>query len=114
MLISNLGGGVRSLIMRPLFAVFLAVAAAVASPAFAQATVPPVPDMSSRIPAPLPPPPQPPEIYGPGHPYQPQVFQPPHLNTFSDRVARCLHQGSAGGLRGGKISAYTRACANDN
>jgi hypothetical protein len=103
--------------MRPLFALVLAIVGAVATapvPALAQATVPPIPDMSSRIPAPLPPPPQPPEIYGPGHPYQPQVFQPPHLNTFSNRVTRCLHQGSVGGLRGGKLQAYTRACANDN
>jgi hypothetical protein len=109
------GGGVRSQAMRPLLAILLAVAAAVATvPARAQVTVPAVPDMSSRIPAPLPPPPEPPEIYGPGHPYQPQVFQAPHLNTFSSRVTRCVHQGSVGGLRGGKLSAYARACANDD
>ena len=101
--------------MRPLLAVLLAVAAAVATaPVSAQVTVPPVPDMSSRIPAPLPPPPEPPVIYGPNNTYQPQVYTPQHLNTFSDRVTRCVHQGSTGGLRGGKLSAYARACANDN
>ncbi len=88
--------------------------AATGVPAFAQGIPPNVPDMSSRIPKPLPPPPGPPEIYGPGHPYQPQVYQPPHLNTHSDRASRCLHQGSVGGLHGGKLQAYARACANDN
>jgi hypothetical protein len=103
--------------MRSLFALFLAIMGAVVTapvPAFAQAAVPPIPDMSSRIPAPLPPPPGPPVIYGPNNTYQPEVFAPPHLNTFSDRVTRCVQQGSAGGLRGGKFSAYTRACANDD
>jgi hypothetical protein len=78
-------------------------------------SVPPVPDMSSRIPAPYQPPPPPPPVNGP-LPYRqqtPQVYTPPRLNTFHDRVTRCVHQGSAGGLHGGTLQEYVRSCAND-
>jgi DNA-binding transcriptional LysR family regulator len=92
----------------------LLLAAASASSALAQ--VPPGlpnPDLQNRIPAPLPPPPQPPIINGPlSQSPPPGVYQPPRLNTFSDRTAGCLQAGSAQGLRGRKLDAYTRRCAN--
>ncbi len=73
----------------------------------------PNPDLQNRIPAPLPPPPQPPIINGPlSQSPPPGPYQPPRLNTFSDRNAACLQAGSANGLRGGKLDAYTRRCAN--
>jgi hypothetical protein len=75
----------------------------------------PNPDLQNRIPAPLPPPPQAPVINGPlGQGPPPGVYMPRRLNTFSDRVTACLHDGSAYGLRGSKLDAYTRACANAN
>ena len=73
------------------------------------------PALENRIPAPLPPPPQPPIINGPlqqGPP--PGVYVPPRLNTYSDRVIGCQHQGSADGLRGKRLQAYVRNCANAN
>jgi hypothetical protein len=101
--------------MRRLFAIVLMLGCAIAiAPVSAQGIPPLIPNQQNRIPAPLPPPPEPPVIYGPNNPYVPQVYMPPHLNTFSDRVSHCLQQGSSGGLRGGKLSRYTRACANDN
>jgi hypothetical protein len=85
-----------------------------APPAVAQ-LAPPPPELQNRIPAPLPPPPQPPIINGPlGQSPPPGVYQPPRLNTFSDRTVQCLHEGSASGLRGRKLSAYARSCANAN
>lgn len=73
----------------------------------------PDPNLQNRIPAPLPPPPQPPVINGPLSQSPPQgVYTPPRLNTFSDRTRNCLHQGSGAGLRGADLDAYTRACAN--
>jgi hypothetical protein len=75
--------------------------------------VPPPPDLQNRIPAPLPPPPQPPVIGGPlGQPAPPGVHQPPRLNTHSDRTGRCLQEGAGYGLRGRKLDAYVRDCAN--
>jgi hypothetical protein len=92
-----------------LFACALAV-----SPAFAQ-LAPPPPELENRIPAPLPPPPQPPIINGPlGQSPPPGVYQPPRLNTHSDRTTRCLHEGAGYGLKGSKLNAYARACANAN
>jgi hypothetical protein len=86
----------------------------ISGPAGAQ-IIPPVPDLQSRIPAPLPPPPEPPIINGP---YQqappPGVIIPPRINTFGDRVTRCTQQGAEARLRGGRLSRYTRACANDH
>jgi hypothetical protein len=73
----------------------------------------PNPALENRIPAPLPPPPQPPIINGPlAQSPPPGVYIPPQLNTYSDRATSCLHQGSVRGLRGRKLDAYTRACSN--
>lgn len=73
----------------------------------------PNPDMRSRIPAPLPPPAQPPIINGPlSQSPPPGGYRPPQLNTFSDRVTACVHQGASAGLKGGDLDAYTRSCAN--
>ena len=41
-------------------------------------------------------------------------MSPPRLNTHSDRVTGCLHQGRADGLRGKRLQAYARDCANAN
>ena len=85
-----------------------------ASPAAAQLSPPP-PELQNRIPAPLPPPPQPPIINGPlGQSPPPGVYQPDRLTTHSDRTVACLHEGSGYGLRGRKLQAYARACANAN
>ena len=40
------------------------------------------------------------------------MYLPPRLNTHSDRTAACVQEGSSHGLRGRKLDAYTRACAN--
>jgi hypothetical protein len=70
------------------------------------------PALQNRIPAPQPPPAQPPIINGPlSHSPPPGVYTPRRLNTFSDRATSCLHEGSSYGLRGRKLDAYTRACA---
>src|SRR5262245_14813350 len=56
--------------------------------------VPTPPVLENRIPAPLPPPPQPPIINGPLQQAPPPgVYVPPQLNTQSDRVVGCQHQG---------------------
>ena len=74
--------------------------------------IPPPPALENRIPAPLPPPPQPPIINGPlGKAPPPGVYMPPRLNTYSDRVTGCLHQGRVDGLRGKQLQAYARDCA---
>jgi len=85
------------------------------APAFAQ-ILPQVPNLENRIPAPLPPPAQPPVINGPlsQGAAPPAIAQPPNLNTFSDRATGCVAQGGSAGLRGGELDAYTRECANDN
>jgi hypothetical protein len=38
------------------------------------------------------------------------VYVPPRLNTHSDRVVGCLHQGRSDGLRGRRLDAYVRDC----
>jgi DNA-binding transcriptional LysR family regulator len=90
------------------------IAAVAAGAAVAQ--VPPGlpnPDLQNRIPAPLPPPPQPPIINGPLSQSPPAgTYLPPRLNTHSDRTTTCLQEGSGYGLRGRKLDAYARACAN--
>jgi len=58
------------------------------------------PELQNRIPAPLPPP--------------PGVYQPGRLNTHSDRVTSCLQEGAGYGLKGSKLNAYARSCANAN
>jgi len=86
----------------------------IAPPAAAQ-FLPHPPELENRIPAPLPPPPQPPIINGPlGQSPPPGVYQPGRLDTHSDRTLRCLHAGAGAGLKGAKLDAYTRACANAN
>jgi hypothetical protein len=90
-------------------------ACVLAAPPAAAQFVPPPPELQNRIPAPLPPPPQPPVINGPlGRSPPSGVYQPERLNTHSDRTVRCLHEGSGYGLRGRKLDAYARACANAN
>lgn len=85
-----------------------------AAPAAAQ-FVPTPPALENRIPAPLPPPPQPPIINGPlGQSPPPGVYIPPRLNTYSDRVIGCQHQGQSDGLRGKRLQSYIRECANAN
>ena len=78
----------------------------------------PNPDLQNWIPAPLPPPPQPPVINGPlsqgGSQSGPGVYLPPRLNSPSDRTTACLEAGSGQGLRGRRLDAYTRRCANSN
>ena len=89
------------------------LAAVASSGARAQAPGLPDPALQNRIPAPLPPPAQPPIINGPlGQSPPPGVYTPRRLDTFSDRATSCLHEGSSYGLRGRKLDAYTRACAN--
>jgi hypothetical protein len=34
------------------------------------------------------------------------------LNTFQDRTTRCSEQGANSGLRGRRLSSYTRRCLN--
>jgi hypothetical protein len=90
-----------------------AVACALHGPPAAAQFVPPPADLQGRIPAPLPPPPQPPIINGPlGQSPPPGVHMPPRLNTHSDRVLGCLHDGRGAGLRGRRLQAYARECAN--
>jgi hypothetical protein len=91
----------------------LAVACALAPrPGLAQ-FVPPPPALQNRIPAPLPPPEQPPVINGPASQNpSPRVSNPRRLNTHSQRARRCLHEGAGYGLKGAKLDAYTRSCAN--
>ncbi len=82
------------------------------TPALAQ-FAPSPPELENRIPAPLPPPPQPPIINGPlGQSPPPVTYEPRQLNTSSDRATRCLHSGAASGLKGAKLDAYTRDCVN--
>jgi hypothetical protein len=84
-----------------------------ASVAAAQPPGLPNPDLQNRIPAPLPPPAPPPVINGPlsqGPP--PRMYEPPRINSFGDRAVSCAHEGSSQGLRGRKLDAYTRRCAN--
>jgi len=97
----------------------LAVAAglglALLSASAAAQIVPTPPALETRIPAPLPPPAPPPIINGPlGQSAPPGVYVPPRLNTQSDRVIGCQHQGRADGLRGKRLQSYVRDCANAN
>jgi len=104
--------------MRPLARVIAGSILAAAAITTAWAQVPPGlpnPDLQNRIPAPLPPPPQPPIINGPlSQSPPPGVYLPQRLDTHSDRTTACLQQGSGYGLRGRKLDAYTRSCANMN
>jgi hypothetical protein len=93
----------------------LGLGLALVSTSAAAQIVPTPPALENRIPAPLPPPAQPPIINGPlGQSPPPGVYIPPRLNTHSDRVTGCLHQGRADGLRGSRLQSYARECANAN
>jgi hypothetical protein len=99
--------------MRNLIAIVFAVACAIFSaPASAQ-IVPQIPDLQSRIPAALPPPPVVPTIYGPmtESPSQTAIAPLP-LNTFGDRAGQCLQTGGGAGLSGSDLNSYVGACAN--
>jgi hypothetical protein len=101
--------------MKRISLVVLALAVVlIAAPSAAQ-LIPQPPELENRIPAPLPPPPQPPVIHGPAtegsQGYSPRVKQR-RLRTQSDRVTRCLHSGAASGLSGAELDAYSRRCAN--
>ena len=104
-------------IMRPVMSVTARVAcvlllAGLVTPAAAQVGLP-NPALENRIPAPLPPPAQPPIINEPlSQAPPPGVKAPPRINSFSDRSVACAHEGSEYGLRGRKLDAYTRSCAN--
>jgi hypothetical protein len=39
-------------------------------------------------------------------------YRPAPRPSFSDRIARCLDEGAAAGLRPGRRAAYSRSCAN--
>jgi hypothetical protein len=71
----------------------------------------------SQFNPPLPPPPPPPKIEVPKVPemdaplrydYVPATPRP----SFSDRIARCLDEAAAAGVRPSRRAAYSRACAN--
>ncbi len=74
----------------------------------------PPPDLQNRIPAPLPPPPKPLAVPLGEKPPNPGVYQPPRLNTHSDRTTNCVQQGSNAGLRGADLDTWTRNCVNGN
>jgi hypothetical protein len=84
------------------FAVSIMVMSAAAITSLAQNSI-----IVPGAPAPVPLPP-PPAAAGPQPP-----GAPPRLDTFSDRVSRCLHHGTVQGLQPGARDAYTRACANN-
>ena len=66
------------------------------------------PAMAQPIPgAPNPIPPPPPPLVAPKLP-----GAPPRLDTFGDKVLRCMHHGGASGVPAGEIGRYTRQCVN--
>jgi hypothetical protein len=65
------------------------------------------------LPAPLPPPrieaPKVPQLDAPlRYDYVPRTPRP----SFGDRIARCLDEAAAAGIRPSRRAAYSRACAN--
>lgn len=99
--------------MRRLFAFALAVAGIVSIASASAQVLPLFPDLQNRIPAELPPPPEPPTINGPMiEGPSPAVITPPPLTTFSDRVGQCMQEGGAGGLSGSDLGSYVGPCAN--
>lgn len=91
-------------------AIIAAISCSPAMPMLAQNNVAPAP-FGPTVP-PLPPPP-PPVV----NPISPNSLNTPNsqprLDTFGDKVTRCLHYGGTQGLTGGDLSAYSRACANN-
>ncbi len=59
------------------------------------------------------PPPQPLQVPRSG---APPVVIPGHgpKDSFSDRVTRCIHYGTAAGVPPGEIGAFSRRCADGN
>jgi hypothetical protein len=99
------------------YSVGIAVAASllINSATFAQISPPTSPMLQNRVPAPQPPAVQPPAINGTlsrGGNSSPKVYQPPQLNTFGDRVTKCLNEGAAYGMNGQALNSYARACGN--
>jgi hypothetical protein len=97
--------------MKRIVCAMFVVGALLETPALAQFV--PEPPGLNPIPAPQPPPPEPPIINGPieqGPP--PGVAPQKQLNTFQDRTTRCSEQGANSGLRGRRLSSYTRRCFN--
>ena len=72
--------------------------AAAAAAAMAQ----PIPGAPNPIPPPPPPPLAAPQLPG----------APPKLDTFGDKVSRCMHHGGSSGVPAGEIGTYTRQCVN--
>jgi hypothetical protein len=101
--------------MKNLFAIVLAIVFGLSTVCASAQVLPQISDMQSRIPAPLPPPPVPPTINGSGvQGPPPGVIAPVPLNTFSDRVGRCLQEGSNAGLNMPDLNAFTGSCVNAN
>ena len=95
-----------------LAAAILAGCLAAGASASAQ-VIPQTAPLENRIPAPLPRPSQPPVINGLlAQSEPPEVVTPRPLNTFGDRVTRCLQEGSGAGVIGSSLE--TQACANEN
>ena len=98
----------------------LAVAAGlvvIGLPAFAQLASPVPPVLENRIPAPQLPAVTPPVINGPlseGRDPPAEVYHPPQLNTFGDRVTHCLNEGAGLGLHGQGLNSYTTTSSNAN
>ena len=89
------------------------LAAVFATPANAQSNVPNNMGLQPyQQVAPLAPPPQPtPNPLSRNAPSS-AGSQPP-VDSFGDKVTRCLHYGASQGLTGGDLSSYSRACANN-
>jgi hypothetical protein len=101
--------------MKSLFAIVLAAVCELSSVCASAQVLPQLLDVQSRIPAPLPPPPVPPTINGSGvQGPPPGVITPAPLNTFGDRVGRCLQEGSNAGLNVSDLNAFTGSCVNAN
>jgi hypothetical protein len=101
--------------MRNHFVIVLAVACAISSASASAQIIPPNSYLQNRIPAALPPPPEPPTINGPTiQAPSPGVIAPAPLTTFSDRAGQCQQEGGSAGLSGSGLSAYVGSCANAN
>ena len=76
--------------------------------ALAVMLIAPVSAVAQQIPgAPNPIPPPPPPLVGPQLP-----GAPPRLDTFGDKVQRCMLHGGVSGVPAGEIGTYTRQCVN--
>ena len=75
-----------------------------------------IPPGGSRFNPPPPPPLPAPKIEAPVVPKMDAPlsydYRPAPRPSFSDRIARCLDEGAAAGLRPGRRAAYSRSCAN--